>query len=76
MRQRRVDDRTRFRNSGAITTSKLHAYAKLAIRRATPGQATIHVPVAIGHARKDLKLHIGPGDDAEPVLTLMHAHED
>jgi hypothetical protein len=50
--------------------------AKLAIRRAAPGQTTILFTVLIGHARKDLKLHIGAGDDAKPVLTLMLRHED
>jgi hypothetical protein len=50
--------------------------AKLAIRRATPGQTTIRFSVVIGHAHKDLKLHVGPGDAAEPVLTLMLPHED
>jgi hypothetical protein len=64
---------------GKDTEGILHdisVMAKLAIRRAAPGQTTIHFPVVIGHARKNLKLHIGPGDDAEPVLTLMLEHED
>ncbi len=50
--------------------------AKLAIRRAAPGQAMIHFTVVIGRATKSLKLHIGPGDTAEPVLTIMLPHED
>lgn len=32
--------------------------------------------VCIGDRLHDLKLHIGPGDTAAPVLTLMLPHED
>jgi len=32
--------------------------------------------VGIGDKLHELKLHIGPGDTAEPVLTLMLPHED
>lgn len=37
---------------------------------------TIRFKVAIGRTSVDLKLHVGPGDTAEPVLTLMLPHED
>ncbi len=36
----------------------------------------IHFKVCIGLTLHDLKLHIGPGDTAEPVMTLMLPHED
>lgn len=36
----------------------------------------IHFKVFIGLKLQDLKLHIGPGDTAEPVMTLMLSHED
>ena len=49
--------------------------AKLAIRHATQGDL-IFFKVIFAHKTYDLKLHIGPGDTAEPVLTLMLPHED
>lgn len=36
----------------------------------------IHFKVFIGLTLHDLKLHIGPGDTAAPVMTLMLPHED
>ena len=39
-------------------------------------QDVIHFKVIIGHTLHDLKLHIGPGDTAAPVMTLMLPHED
>lgn len=39
-------------------------------------QNVIFFKVCIGDRLHDLKLHIGPGDTAEPVLTLMFPHED
>lgn len=39
-------------------------------------QDQIHFKVGIGNKLHDLKLHIGPGDTAAPVLTLMLPHED
>jgi hypothetical protein len=36
----------------------------------------IHFKVFIGVKLHDLKLHIGPGDTSEPVMTLMLPHED
>lgn len=39
-------------------------------------QNLIHFKVCIGDKLHDLKLHIGPGDTAAPVLTLMLPHED
>ena len=37
---------------------------------------TLLFSVVIGMAHKQLKLHIGPEDNGEPVLTLMLPHED
>lgn len=37
---------------------------------------TIKFKVGIGRTSVDLKLHVGPGDTADPVLTLMLPHED
>lgn len=51
--------------------------AKYAIRQ--PGSnktGRVQFTVRIGRAYKRLDLHIGPGDTAEPVLTLMYPHED
>lgn len=39
-------------------------------------QNVIFFKVCIADRLHDLKLHIGPGDTAEPVLTLMFPHED
>lgn len=36
----------------------------------------IHFKIFIGLKLHDLKLHIGPGDTSEPVMTLMLPHED
>jgi hypothetical protein len=49
--------------------------AKLAIRSA-PGAEQIPFTVIITGQKHALKLHIGPGDTAAPVLTLMLPNED
>ena len=49
--------------------------AKHAIRGAKQG-GLIFFKVIIAHQAHELKLHIGPGDTAEPVLTLMLQNED
>jgi type I site-specific restriction-modification system R (restriction) subunit len=49
--------------------------AKIAINK-SHGTDTLLFTVIIGNAHKNLKLVIGPGDDATPVLTLMLPHED
>jgi hypothetical protein len=49
--------------------------AKIAINRNHCAD-TLLFTVIIGNAHKNLKLHIGPGDDPTPVLTLMLPHED
>ena len=49
--------------------------AKIAIAR-NHGTDTLLFTVIIGNTHKNLKLHIGLGDTAEPVLTLMLPHED
>lgn len=37
---------------------------------------TLRFRVIIGRATHELKLHVGPGDGGEPVLTLMLPSED
>jgi len=49
--------------------------AKIAINKSR-GTDTLLFTVIIGDAHKNLKRHIGPGDDPTPVLTLMLPHED
>lgn len=52
--------------------------AKLAIRNTPPSRETelIRFDVIITRKKHALKLHIGPGDTAAPVLTLMLPYED
>ncbi len=50
--------------------------AFFAIRCAKPGSQLVKFKVSIAGRTHDLKLHIGPGDDAEPVMTLMLPNED
>jgi hypothetical protein len=49
--------------------------AMIAIRKSSDAQI-IHFRVIITETTHALKLHIGPGDSAAPVLTLMLPHED
>lgn len=49
--------------------------AKLAIRSA-PDPELVRFSVIIAGRTHALKLHIGPGDTAAPVLTLMLPYED
>lgn len=49
--------------------------AKLALRNAAD-QAVVRFNVIITGRTHALKLHIGPGDTTEPVLTLMLPNED
>ena len=49
--------------------------AKLAIQDAREAQQVLFT-VIIGRRTHFLKLHIGPGDTAAPVLTLMLPYED
>jgi hypothetical protein len=49
--------------------------AKLAIQDAREAQQ-VPFTVIIGRRTHSLKLHIGPGDTAAPVLTLMLPYED
>lgn len=49
--------------------------AKLAIPNA-PDLELVRFGVIIAGRMHDLKLHIGPGDTAAPVLTLMFRYED
>lgn len=52
--------------------------AKLAVRSNQSGRDSeqIHFDVIIAAKKHALKLHIGPGDTAAPVLTLLLPHED
>jgi hypothetical protein len=50
--------------------------AKTTISQGHRGENTVNFRVTIGNHALDLKLHCGPGDHAEPVLTLMLAYED
>jgi hypothetical protein len=50
--------------------------AKLAIRSGGCDADLIRFSVIITSNTHKLKLHIGPGDTAAPVLTLMLPHED
>jgi len=49
--------------------------AKQQIRRSS-GQDVLLFQAIIGPSLRSLKLHCGPGDTAEPVLTLMLPTED
>ena len=49
--------------------------AKLALR-SEPKTDQVHFSVLIAGQKHALKLHIGPGDTPEPVLTLMLPNED
>ena len=49
--------------------------AKLAIRSTREGDQILFT-VIITTKKHAMKLHIGPGDSAEPVLTLMLPDED
>ena len=50
--------------------------ARCTLSRTTGNPNILRFSVSIGTKRHDLKLHIGPGDTPEPVLTLMLPHED
>lgn len=56
----------------------MHDISVIAQGEARKGGRTdvIHFLVGIGEKLHELKLHIGPGDTAVPVLTLMLTHED
>jgi hypothetical protein len=56
----------------------MHDIGTMATAEARKGGRTdvIHFLVGIGEKLHELKLHIGPGDTAEPVLTLMLPCED
>ena len=53
----------------------LSTMAKLAIRKAGSVEQVFFTVIIVG-TKHSLKLHIGPGDRAEPVLTLMLPEED
>lgn len=50
--------------------------AKTTISQGNRTADTVKFKVAIGNRTVDLKLICGPGDHAEPVLTLLLQHED
>ena len=50
--------------------------AKTTISQGNRTADTVKFRVAIGNRTLDLKLICGPGDQAEPVLTLLLPHED
>jgi hypothetical protein len=56
----------------------MHDIGTLATAEARKGGRTdiLFFLVGIGNRLHELKLHVGPGDTAEPVLTLMLPHED
>ena len=56
----------------------MHDIGTLATAEARKGGRTdiLFFMVGIGNRLHELKLHIGPGDTAEPVLTLMLPSED
>ena len=59
----------------AGTLHDIYTMAKLAIRKGQ-GRDTLLFSVIIASTHRGLKLHIGPGDDPAPVLTLMLPFED
>ena len=71
---------TAIREEGNDLNGILHdisVLAKLRMReRAGKDENEVRFTVIIGKATCELKLHIGPGDDPEPVLTLMFTDED
>ena len=54
----------------------LFTMAKIAARRVRDGERNVRFMVVVAGTRHQLKLNIGPGDTAEPVLTLMLPIED
>jgi hypothetical protein len=56
----------------------LHDVSVMSKRAVPRGQdcMVIRFEVIIMETKHALKLHVGPGDNAEPVLTLMFPHED
>ena len=71
---------TAIRDEGNDLNGILHdisVLATLRIReRARKDENEVRFTVKIGKATCELKLHLGPGDDHEPVLTLMFTDED
>lgn len=69
---------TAIEASGCDLAGILHDISICAKAEAHRGgrQNLILFKVCIGDKLHDLKLHIGPGDTAAPVLTLMFPHED
>jgi hypothetical protein len=49
--------------------------AKLMLRTAPAGTDRVLFPVIIAERTRTLKLHVGPGDTPDPVITLMLTHE-
>jgi hypothetical protein len=49
--------------------------AQIGIKRG-PSADILRIDLTIGAKREQLKLHIGPGDTPEPVITLMLENED
>ena len=52
--------------------------AKIHVQYADKGEHSSFIvfTCSIGHTNHEYKLHLGPGDDGEPVLTLMFSSED
>ena len=66
-------------NDGADLDGVLHDICWLAkcsiSQNRSQGTDQIHFTVSLNGQDQSLKLHIGPGDTAAPVLTLMFANE-
>lgn len=83
-----LEDEEAFKGEGQSSQGRLHDVLSMAYRAALAsreaGTDTCFFPVMridrAGRSRKptrlDLKMVIGPGDDAEPVLTVMLIGED
>ena len=50
--------------------------AKMQMRRGDMATDTLLFEVIIGRRLRSLKLHVGPGDTIQPVMTLMLPNED
>ena len=54
----------------------LFTMAKIAARRVREGERNVLFMVIVAGTRHQLRLTVGPGDTAEPVLTMMLPNED
>lgn len=61
---------------GDLACQIISVAAQTAAKRSSGDSDTLRFQVTLGTKSHTLKLHCGPGDKGEPVLTLMLPHED